>query len=106
MIREWLTDNEKRILFCAIRREKKLCEELDKKMIFNPLVPIVECLEAKFYYDELFKEIEVEAYNQAIDDFIQHAKKSEYQVEGVDITPAFIKTIEYLAEEVRSGEHE
>lgn len=83
MIKEWLTDSEKRILFSALAREMNICEELDKKMPFDPLVPIVESLEKKFYYDRLFKEIErvayvkgindasVDIYNQVIDDIIK-----------------------------------
>lgn len=57
-------------------------------------------------FNKKLVEYENEIYNQALDDFIQHAKDSKYQVEGVDITPAFIKTIEFLVEEVKRGEHE
>lgn len=93
MIKEWLTDSEKRLLFSALAREKKICEDLDREMICckavdreyvgysDFLAPIVESLEQKFYYDKLFNEIEkvayvkgindtsVDFYNQALDDF-------------------------------------
>lgn len=46
-------------------------------------------------------EYENEIYNQALDDFMKLSKKNHYQVEGVDITPAFIKTLEFLVKEVK-----
>lgn len=60
---EWLTDKEKRILFSALSREKKVCIRTDKEReprepYETSLESICESLEKKFYYDRLFKQIE------------------------------------------------
>ena len=75
-MREWLTDKEKRILFAALAREKKVCIEEDREFASETgrtniklLQSICESLEDKFYYDSLFKEIEKQARAKAIDDF-------------------------------------
>lgn len=62
--------------------------------------------ECKDCASELLAEYESKIYNKALDDFIRTAKENKHQVEGVDITPAFIKTIEYLVEEVKVEDHE
>ena len=58
----YLSDSEKRIIFSALAREKKICEKIDKENIgregTTPLVPIVESLENKFYYDKFERDIE------------------------------------------------
>ena len=80
-MREWLTDKEKRILFSALTREKKVCIEEDKKYATemgrtnsNYLQSICESLEDKFYYDSLFKQMEKQIRTEAIDDFADRLK--------------------------------
>lgn len=67
----YLEDKEKRLLFSALSREKKVCEKVDKESCREPyetsLKSIVERLEYKFYYDRFEKEI----YNKAIGDFVK-----------------------------------
>lgn len=58
----YLTDAEKRLLFAALSREKEICKKFDDEHKNNEnvtlLVPIIESLERKFYYDRFEKEIE------------------------------------------------
>lgn len=79
MIKKWLTDKEKSILFSALTREKEICKEIyDKKTYREPyedsLVSVIESLEYKFYYDRLFKQMEKEIYIKAIEDFAEKIK--------------------------------
>ena len=73
----YLEDKEKRLLFSALSREKKVCEKVDKESCREhyetSLKSIVERLEYKFYYDRFEKEI----YNKAIDDFCKEIE-TEY----------------------------
>ena len=76
-MREWLTDKEKRILFAALAREKKVCIEEDREFAVemgransNYLQSICESLEDKFYYDSLFRQMEKQIREEAIDDFV------------------------------------
>lgn len=66
----YLTDKEKRLLFAALSREKKVCEKVDKECSREPyeipLKRVVESLEQKFYYDRFEKEIR----DNAIDTFM------------------------------------
>ena len=65
----YLTDKEKRLLFSALTREKKVCVEVDKECCReayeDTLESVVKNLEKKFYYDRFEKEIR----NKAIDEF-------------------------------------
>lgn len=65
----YLTDKEKRLLFSALSREKKICKQVDKECCREPyedkLETVVESLERKFHYDRYEKEIR----NKAIDKF-------------------------------------
>ena len=65
----YLEDYEKRILFSALAREKKVCETMDRlePPKGTPLVKIVESLKSKFYYDRYEKEIRA----KAIDEFAE-----------------------------------
>lgn len=67
----YLTDIEKRLLFSALAREKKICKKIDDDKIDDGtctmLVPIIESLERKFYYDRFEKKI----YNKVVDDCIK-----------------------------------
>ena len=63
----YLKDNEKSMLFLALSREKEICKKLDEKPGKVQLVPIMEGLEEKFYYDKYEKEIR----EQVIDEFAE-----------------------------------
>ena len=76
----YLEDYEKRLLFSALRREKKICEEIDKECTGKiKLKPIVERLEHKFYYDRFEKEIR----NKVIDEFVERLSTNVESFEGV-----------------------
>lgn len=71
---KWLTDKEKRILFSALTREKSVCIQVDKQCeprepYEQSLQSVCESLEHKFYYDRLFKQMEKQIREEAIDDF-------------------------------------
>lgn len=67
----YLTDMEKRLLFSALSREKKVCQKIDDDKIDDGtckmLVAVIESLERKFLYDRFEKRI----YNKAINDCIK-----------------------------------
>ena len=67
----YLTDKEKRLLFSALTREKKVCVEVDKECCReayeDTLESVVKNLEKKFYYDRFEKEIRA----KAIDEFAE-----------------------------------
>ena len=82
---EWLTDKEKRILFSALTREKSVCIQVDKQCeprepYEQSLQSVCESLEYKFYYDRLFKKIEKQIREAAIDDFIKIVKKHDWNI--------------------------
>ena len=88
----YLTDKEKRLLFSALTREKKVCIEVDKECCRetyeDTLESVVKNLEKKFYYDRFEKEIRA----KAIDEFAERLKerlKSMQMVElqGEDVCP-------------------
>ena len=70
----YLTDKEKRLLFSALTREKKVCIEVDKECCRetyeDTLESVVKNLEKKFYYDRFEKEIRA----KAIDEFAERLK--------------------------------
>ena len=70
----YLTDKEKRLLFSALSREKKICKQVDKECYREPyedtLESVIKGLERKFYYDRFEKEIR----NKAIDEFVERLK--------------------------------
>lgn len=67
----YLTDKEKRLLFSALSREKKICKQVDKECCRetyeDTLESVVKKLEKKFYYDRFEKEIRA----KAIDEFAE-----------------------------------
>lgn len=67
----YLTDTEKRLLFSALSREKKICQKVDDNKVDDGtckmLVPVIESLERKFCYDRFEKEI----FNEAVDKCIK-----------------------------------
>lgn len=64
----YLTDDEKSLLFSALRREKEFCSRrlTDSKRC----VSIMQNLEKKFYYDRFEKEIR----DKAIEEFAEKVK--------------------------------
>lgn len=63
MLKQWLTDSEKRILFSALSREKEVCIKVDKEMSREKpneriLERVCKNLEYKFFYDRLFQDME------------------------------------------------
>ena len=75
---EWLTDKEKRILFSALTREKEICIQVDNDFNsithYQSLKSVCESLEHKFYYDRLFKHIEMQIRIETINDFVDACK--------------------------------
>ena len=66
----YLEDGEKRLLFSALHREKKICEKIDKECTGKiKLKPIVERLEHKFYYDRFEKEIRSNVIDEFAEEF-------------------------------------
>lgn len=66
---EFLDDYEKRILLCAIRREKKVCEQVDKESCITILTDICKSLEYKFMYDRLFTQIYEQGRTDGINEY-------------------------------------
>lgn len=95
----YLTDKEKRLLFSALTREKKVCEEVDKEYCTEtygiPLKRVVESLERKFYYDRFEKEIR----NKAIDTFMA-AIEMLVKLQGI----VTLSEIQDVAEKIKKGE--
>lgn len=73
----YLTDTEKRLLFSALRREKEVCKKIDDTKVEDAsckmLVPIINSLEKKFYYDKFEKTIR----DKAIEDYKNALLKQE-----------------------------
>ena len=84
----YLEDYEKRILFSALAREKKVCKTIDRlePPKGTPLVKIVESLERNFYYDRFEKEIRA----KAIDEF---AEKMKELCKGITFAELFIDEV-------------
>ena len=98
----YLTDKEKRLLFSALTREKKVCIEVDKECCRetyeDTLESVVKNLEKKFYYDRFEKEIRA----KAIDDFVNACKEDILcQTFGLHING-----IERIAEQLKAGGRE
>jgi hypothetical protein len=62
MSKEYLPDQEKRILLSALGHEMSLVKENN----LTELIPVVRSLDYKFMYDRLFKQIEKNAYEQGM----------------------------------------
>ena len=97
----YLTDKEKRLLFSALTREKKVCVEVDKECCReayeDTLESVVKNLEKKFYYDRFEKEIRA----KAIDEFAERMK----ELINKWIEKGYIKTdsIDEIAEQLKAG---
>lgn len=99
---EWLTDKEKRILFSALTREKSVCIQVDKQCeprepYEQSLQSVCESLEHKFYYDRLFKQMEKQIREEAIDDFVNRVLE-----EGIIGLVQYAK-IKEMAEQLKAG---
>lgn len=77
MSKEYLPDQEKRILLSALSHEMKLVKDNN----FTELIPVVKNLDYKFMYDRLFKKIEDNAYQQGRAD----AKKEINEIMDMDL---------------------
>ena len=100
---KWLTDKEKRILFSALTREKSVCIQVDKQCeprepYEQSLQSVCESLEHKFYYDRLFKKMEKQIRETAIDDF-----KKEIKNLIIDLNVIKFKDIDEIAEQLKAG---
>lgn len=93
----YLTDYEKRILFSALAREKKVCETMDRlePPKGTPLVKIVESLKSKFYYDRYEKEIRAKAIDEFTEKVCQNGAIADFMKE-------YIKEI---AEQMKGEQH-
>ena len=86
---KWLTDKEKRILFSALTREKSVCIQVDKQC--EPREPheqslqsICESLEYKFYYDRLFRRMEKQIREEAINNCVEIVKFYRDSYDGIE----------------------
>lgn len=111
----YLEDTEKRLLFSALNREKEICRKIDNEKVEDAtckmLVPVIESLERKFYYDRFEKEIR----NQTIDEFTARLKERMEDTRWTTIFDAScifendklnkcIKIVDEIAEEMRGAE--
>ena len=100
----YLTDKEKRLLFSALTREKKVCVEVDKECCReayeDTLESVVKNLEKKFYYDRFEKEIRA----KAIDEFADSIKTEldRFGVVNLD-TCVLYDFIDRKAERLKAG---
>lgn len=81
MSKEYLPDQEKRILLSALSHEMKLVK--DNKL--TELIPVVKSLDYKFMYDRLFKQIENNAYEQGMKDKEKELKEHNVFVSNIPI---------------------
>lgn len=116
----YLTDKEKRLLFSALTREKKVCVEVDKECCReayeDTLESVVKNLEKKFYYDRFEKEIRA----KAIDEFAEKlslevsesiiwdmlatmSKNSSLSDTSDEIVDYVINTANEIAEQLKAG---
>lgn len=112
----YLTDKEKRLLFSALTREKKVCVEVDKECCRetceDTLESVVKNLEKKFYYDRFEKEIRAKAINE----FAERLKSDEFQKYNLDMVfetsrdlsysdciDAFHEYIDEVSEQLKDG---
>ena len=97
----YLTDKEKRLLFSALTREKKVCIEVDKECCRetyeDTLESVVKNLEKKFYYDRFEKEIRA----KAIDEFAERLKE-KYGCLGY-IDEIKFEEVDKIAEQMKAG---
>ena len=105
---KWLTDKEKRILFSALTREKSVCIQVDKQCeprepYEQSLQSVCESLEHKFYYDRLFKQMEKQIMEEAIDDFVKLVKKHDWNIRNRNEDAFIYGAIDKLAEQLKAG---
>lgn len=97
----YLTDKEKRLLFSALTREKKVCVEVDKECCReayeDTLESVVKNLEKKFYYDRFEQEIRA----KAIDEFAEKMR-TKIMCE-IDDCADELEWIEEIAEQMKAG---
>ena len=104
----YLTDKEKRLLFSALTREKKVCIEVDKECCRetyeDTLESVVKNLEKKFYYDRFEKEIRA----KAIDEFVNLINEcSGYTPNCIEHDLSLtVYTIHQIAEQMKGEQNE
>lgn len=125
----YLTDDEKRLLFSALLREKKVCKEIDKNSENTSnkmLVPIIVSLQKKFKHNQFEQDIYEKAYkdgqdkglsdgrffgrNEAIDEFAQKLKQEiSYRYGTGEINAAYnakdktLKLVDYITTQLKKG---
>ena len=97
---EWLTDKEKRILFSALTREKRVCIQVDKQRKaseqYEPtLQSVCDSLEHKFYYDRLFKQIEKQMRTETINECLEIVKFHRDSWDGIEWAIRDIEELSY-----------
>ena len=105
---KWLTDKEKSILFSALTREKSVCIQVDKQCeprepYEQSLQSVCESLEHKFYYDRLFKQMEKQIRETAIDDFANVLKENYDYLPQILSQESFGLYIDEYAEQLKAG---
>ena len=94
----YLEDKEKRLLFSALSKEKKICEVIDEEEYGKyKLAPIVEGLEKKFYYDRFEKEIRNKAIDEFTEKLITVVESFRAELNGIR---ADLMTLDYFVEYV------
>lgn len=90
-----MTDTEKRLLFSALRREKEVCKKIDDTKVEDAtckmLVPVVESLERKFYYDRFEKTI----CEMVIDEFCEKLSSRLTEISDT-ATICGMKSVDFL----------
>lgn len=94
---EYLTYQEKCILFAAIRHERKYADDINNG---EDLLKVCDSLDNKFMYDKLFKKIR----NDTIDEFVKNCqneviKQNEEMEDDCDILD--ISDIEKIANKLK-----
>lgn len=99
----YLTDKEKRLLFSALSREKKICKQVDKECCReayeDTLESVVKKLEKKFYYDRFEKEIRAKAIDEFVNTLIPRLTDAIYQKDVESMT----NLINDVARELKAG---
>ena len=108
----YLTDKEKRLLFSALTREKKVCVEVDKECCReayeDTLESVVKNLEKKFYYDRFEKEIRAKAIDELKNKICMHFadwKYSEDDKRIKDIIELASESVEEIAEQMKGEKY-
>lgn len=113
----YLNDTEKRLLFSALSREKEICKKIDDRKVEDAtckmLVPVVESIERKFYYDRFEKEIRSKAIDEAIETSAKaicvgcgylDGHKCTYEGGNCGVSKPMLETVVRALEQMKGGE--